>query len=247
MTRILKRSRMIISLVVGSLVLGGLYADKPRYPELDDPFGPRHGPPPVMAQHDSPPPPPMGGKDVDASELIDNLGDSSSAYNDPQAQVDLKQLQALERFLNTPPEQLARIRETIERVEAMSEEEKQALREKIGAFRQLEEDKIRKLRDIHQVWQGAPRDERQLVHRYMMSLPREEANGIREKIAEMPETEFQSYFESLLAKAKEADAAGQLPTMPESIRRWKRDRKDSNGGPDRGPEDRVNARKPDRE
>lgn len=248
MSRFFPSPRFVICLLTGSLALGCLLAEKPRYPELDDPFGPRHGPPPRMSadlpeRQPAPPPPKANERQMDASELIDNLEDSSQQYDEPPSEVTMQQLQALERFLNTPPEQLARIRETIERVEAMSEEEKDALRAKIRTFRTLQRDKMEKLRDIHRLWQDVPRRDRHLVHRYMMSLPREEAAAVRVEIAQLDQRQFDEYFQGLLAKARAADEAGGLPNLADSVRRWRRDRNEPPGGQDRSGSEQMNTRK----
>ncbi len=228
----LNSPRLLSCLLAGSLALSCLSAEPPpRYPELDDPFGPPPGPPPQM-QADMPPhgqlpPPPLReqpGERIDAGELLTELEDSGVAYDDPESKVTLEQLHALERFLCMPPEQLARIRQTIERVEGMSEEEKEALKAKIAAFRKLEEEKIDKLRKMHNLWRGVPREQRMLVHRYMMSLPMEEANAIRKQCMQFEEQQFEACFQELVAKAEAADAAGELPSLPESVRRWRRDR-----------------------
>lgn len=249
MNAFIAHHRFFACLMAAFLALNCLVAEKPRYPDLSDPFGPRHGPPPMErgeGDHNRPPPPPRPdsrGESMNASELIDDLETVESNDETTESPVSLDQLRALERFLEMPPEQLARIRETIERVEAMPEEEKQALREKIQTFRHMEEEKIKKLRDIHRIWKDVPREERRLVHRYMMSMPKEEANAIRREIASLPREEFHDYFEGMLANAREAEAAGELPTLPESVRRWRRDKEKHADPSDPHSPDRLNTRR----
>jgi len=247
MTRVFNSPRLLIGLLSGALALGCLFAEKPRYPELDDPFGPRHGPPPRHAdlpERQPAPPPAAAEEQVNASELMSELDNSSADYDEPAADhATMKQLHALERFLNTPPEQLAAIRQTIERVEAMSDEEKQAMLAKIENFRQLQKDKIDKLREIHRRWEGYPRQERHLVHRYMMSLTREQAMNVRREIARLQDEEFDAYFQNLLAQARSAEEAGELPSLAETVRHWSRDRGAPPGSRDRKESEQVNARK----
>lgn len=238
---------LLAALSLSALTLGGLFAQNQRYPGLPAPFAP---PPPPADSVDAPPPPnnrPSKEQRQEAKRLINEFNDSSATYDEEQSdRVTMEQLHALERFLEMPPEQLARIRQTIERVETMSPEEKDAIRARIAAFRNLEEEKINRIRKFHQVWSNLDPLERRLVHRYIMTLPRDEAEQIRQQTASMSAQEQLAQFNELLARAEAADAAGELPSMADNIRRWRRDRRDNN---DNGREQNgyMNTRQPQEE
>ncbi|GHB96855.1 DUF3106 domain-containing protein [Cerasicoccus arenae] len=228
--------RFFLSLTVSVLAVGCLWADQPRYPGLDNPFNA----PPARKREMRPPPPlpdtPAAAEG--AKQLMSELNvDDSSEYYDAEAKVSIEQLYALERFLETPPDQLARIRETIVRVEAMTPEERAAMREKIQAFRRLHQEKIDKVRAAHVRWKSYEPADRRLLHRYVMSLPKEQAKEIREQTMAMSPEEREAFFQALLTKAKEAEAQGALPDLPDSVRNW-RDRKG-----DGQPSERLDVRR----
>lgn len=238
-------SRFWIGLAAVALTLGSLWAGDPRYPELDDPFGPRHGPPPP--QQDSRPNRPVDNRPPRPNADMPPPPMDSSADFDTETEVSMEQLVALERFLDMPPEHLAAIRQTIERVEAMSEQEKEALRSKIREFRQLQKDKIERYREVHQIWSDYPQDQRRLVHRYMVTLPREEAAEVRQALAGMNAEETFAYFKILHERAQALEKAGELPDLPESIRRWKerKERGDRNDRREREPETQDSSSRKD--
>ncbi|MEO0795193.1 MAG: DUF3106 domain-containing protein [Verrucomicrobiota bacterium] len=199
----------LLAAVLG--VASSLLADR-RYPELKDPFGGRPQKP--VSETESAPPPPAPERlqtgdslqDIDPDLLFEPLD-----AKDGQAQME--QLHALERFLEMPPEQLARIRVAIERVESMSDAEKEALRERIRSFRGMHEEKIAKIRDAHRHWKKMSREDRHVLHRYMMSLPREESMEIRKTIVGMEREERQQFIAGLVDQAREQDDLGNLPEI----------------------------------
>lgn len=96
------------------------------------------------------------------------------------------QLAMLERFLNMPPEKLAEIRETIEQVEAMSEEEREAMRQQIAEYRKLRFEKRRALLDA---FRKVPQEEREQMREYWQSLSPEEREQKRRTLREMSQEE----------------------------------------------------------
>ncbi|WP_309397201.1 DUF3106 domain-containing protein [Cerasicoccus maritimus] len=228
----MKHRLLIASFLFVGLTISPLMAQYQRYPNLHAPFGP-----PAKEQAGSrddrlPPPPAIPDEEErqQAKEILSEINNSSNANTaDGDAQgdrINMEQLHALQRFLEMPPEQLAKIRQTIERVEAMSEEEKAEIRAKIETFRQLQEDKIQKLKKSHRMWSNLQPEDRQLMHRYLMSLPREEADAIRRKAAKSTPEEQEAQFSVLLEEARAAEADGTLPSMSETIRKWRRERRD---------------------
>jgi len=188
-------------LFVGAVVLDA----ERRYPELTDPFGPSPDPASPVDR-----PRTDGGSNPEASG---QLGAPGFLKPPDDGDAGLRHLEALENFLNMPPDQLAQVRSTIERIEAMSEEEKARLRARIKEFRELHADQIQKLRQAHHTWQTLSGDDRRLIHRYMMSLPREETKEVRGRLLSLGVRERQQYLMSLLQSARLAQQSGDLPDI----------------------------------
>ncbi|MFW5882796.1 MAG: DUF3106 domain-containing protein [Verrucomicrobiota bacterium] len=87
---------------------------------------------------DAPPPPPPNFTPPDLPPDLKRPGAPPEPEVGRQAN---QERMILERFLEMPPEQLARIRQTLERLESMSEEERSELRERARSFRRLDEEK----------------------------------------------------------------------------------------------------------
>lgn len=184
-----------------------------RYPGLIDPFGPpppdlgESIPPPLPppGEDGAPPPPPDGDQaDIDASEIF---GDDATADGETLSPV---QLAALERFLEMPPEKLANIREVIQRIEQMSEEEKAALRTRIRAFHELRREKAQRLQAAHRQWQAMSPQDRHLLRVYLISAPPETREDFRDAVASLSGEARENYVQSVLTQARAAEAAGEL-------------------------------------
>ncbi|MGE9294879.1 MAG: DUF3106 domain-containing protein [Puniceicoccales bacterium] len=145
--------------------------------------------------------------EIDTDQLFDQL------EQEEQGEISLEQLRSLESFLNMPPKQLAQVRAAIERIEAMSPEERDALRDKIREFREMREEKMHKLRKAYRAWKTFDPEQRWLVHRYVVSLPPEQAKELKQIVIGLNEDERRDYFLTLLEKARAAEAAGKLPDL----------------------------------
>lgn len=89
------------------------------------------------------------------------------------------QLRMLEHLLQAPPEQLARLRQAIARIEAMDEAQKEALLKRIREFRQAPEERREHLRrEISHI----PQDERSLLRAWFAQMSPQER---RRTFAEM--------------------------------------------------------------
>jgi len=113
--------------------------------------------------------------------------------NDAQLEEGHK-LEMLERFLDMPPERLAQIRETIERVESMSDEEKERMRDQIAEYREMHQNKRRKLLEA---FERVPKEEREEMRDYWNSLSPEERKEQRQKLREMSPEERKEWRKNL--------------------------------------------------
>jgi len=120
-----------------------------------------------------------------------------------------EQFALLHRFLELPPDRLARIRESIERIERMPPERKKAMLERIestgntvqpGALMKNSVD----LRD-------APESIRVKVGAIVGKMPATERNALVEKIKSYSETQRAAYFEGLVAGAEAAKSGVRQP------------------------------------
>lgn len=83
----------------------------------------------LHAQQNPPVTPPPA---TPASAAADALNGAPRPARNPQ---EFEELQILHRFLSLPPERLAEIRQTIEKIEKLTPEERQALRQKVEQLR----------------------------------------------------------------------------------------------------------------
>lgn len=111
-----------------------------------------------------------------------------------------RHLAALEHFLTMPPEKLARIRKTIERIEAMDEAEKEALLANIREFREKNPDREAGL--LRQ-FQRMPLEERMLLRRYFLSIPPEKAMQLRRRLMRADSEQRQIIVEEILSVARD--------------------------------------------
>lgn len=112
----------------------------------------------------------------------------------------MHQLIMIERFLDMPPERLAEIRATLERVEAMSPEEKDAMRKRIAEFRRLPPEKRHK---ISQALENIPEAERRKIHAYWKSMSPEERRKKREAFQNMSPEERAAWREKIINENSE--------------------------------------------
>jgi hypothetical protein len=108
----------------------------------------------------------------------------------PRQQGGYNRLEMLRRLLDTPPEHLRMIRETIRRIEQMTPPERDAMRKRLEKFRDLPSNsRTKMLSDFHtrqdflnRHWQSFPSDKREKQKQDFEKLPPEKRKAYINKI-----------------------------------------------------------------
>lgn len=108
---------------------------------------------------------------------------------------EVEDLGALHRFLSLPPERLAEIRKTIEYIEAMTSEEREALRNRVSALR---ESQIELLRLTREGLEALPPEEKIVLNDYWTGLDADERMRQRKRVAQMEPEERYQFFRSII-------------------------------------------------
>lgn len=106
-----------------------------------------------------------------------------------------QQLEQLNELLQMSPQQLRRIRETIEMIERMSPEERSKLRTRLQEFINLSPDLQQEIKELAQ--QVDP-GQRSLLRQYWMSLRPEERSAMLEQLHAMSDEEVKSSLRTQL-------------------------------------------------
>lgn len=114
----------------------------------------------------------------------------------------------LQHFLEMDPEELTRLRQTIERIERMSPEEKQALQERIN---QLDKMKPERVSAMKERFKAIPKEKRDAMRQRWIEMSPEERKEWRQKLQSMTHEERADLFE----------AEGFMPSMGKPSRAGK--------------------------
>ncbi|MCC5838787.1 MAG: DUF3106 domain-containing protein [Opitutales bacterium] len=93
-----------------------------------------------------------------------------------------EQMQLLDQFLQLPPEKLARMRQTIEMIERMEEEERELLRIRIRQFTEMTPELRSELR---QMGEALPMSSRQVFGQYWLSLNESQREDWRSRLKDL--------------------------------------------------------------
>lgn len=93
-----------------------------------------------------------------------------------------EQMQLLDQFLQLPPEKLARMRQTIELIERMEEEERELLRIRIRQFTEMTPELRAELR---QIGEALPMPSRQIFSQYWLSLKEPQRESWRSRLKDL--------------------------------------------------------------
>ena len=99
------------------------------------------------------------------------------------------QIDMLRRLLDAPPEQLRYMRETIERIERMSPEQREDMRRRLHNFRDLPQhrrsevfsDFHRRQDQLHRYWESLPPEKREREKRRLHNLPAHERKAFLDR------------------------------------------------------------------
>lgn len=112
----------------------------------------------------------------------------------------------LQHFLAMDPEELTKLRQTIERIEQMSPEEKQTLRERIGKLEKMKPERVNALRER---FNSIPEEQREAMRQRWLEMTPEERKTWRTKLRTMSQEERVELFET----------EGFLPSMGKHLRK----------------------------
>jgi len=198
--RFLLRGTGLSLLGAGGLLL--LIPDSPLWGQENSP--PPSGPPTMV-----PPPPP----DIKPPALPPDMRPPRFEREGmPKAGPEMdesgrNEMAMIERFLSMPPETLAKIRRTLERIEAMSTEEKEQLLERVRDFRRMDE---KRRRDLMSQFRGMDRGQGRVLARHLFSMPAEDREAEIKKIRAMEPDERRAYMQALRDEfQKDTDAGRQ--------------------------------------
>lgn len=156
---------------------------------------------PLAAQPgNGPPPPPQDAFGSPPPEGVMEEGEGLRRH----------ELMLLHRLLRMPPEHLARLRETVARVEAMSEEERDALRARLDEM-------IRKEggppADMLRRFESLDPEDRAALRRHVLTLPPEERHAFFKELRRMDPDDRRATLDALRRKkgpaGEDAPAAGE--------------------------------------
>lgn len=160
--------------------------------------------PPIEAQHLTPPaPPPRApftndriGKDAPSlpPSIRDGMKPPQLPDNLPAPEELREQFELLRRFLELPPERLAKIRESIERIERMSPERKSMMLNRIQGVDLTSGTSTPQNRSP---LADAPAEIRLELSRAIENMPQEERRALMEKLRSFTSEQRIAYFEGM--------------------------------------------------
>ncbi|MDP4610379.1 MAG: DUF3106 domain-containing protein [Opitutales bacterium] len=112
----------------------------------------------------------------------------------------------LQHLLQMDSQELVNLRQTIERIEKMSPEEKDRLNQRIGKMRDMDPERIESMR---KKYEAIPEETRQAMRKRWMEMTPEERDAWREKLRAMTPEERDDAFEE----------NGFLPSRPKEDRK----------------------------
>lgn len=169
----------------------------PAEPLFPNDLTERRGPPPPPNAEVAPPPPANTKSPPATPPTLESEPEPTATIGDTS--YNTQELHVMERLLTLPPEKLAEMRQAIERIEAMSDAEKAELLAQIREIRQMQAPERRKI--MERMRMESP-EEREIIRRYWMSLSRDDAMALRQKIRTMTPEARQAFREKILNEAR---------------------------------------------
>ena len=120
----------------------------------------------------------------------------------------------LQQLLKMEPAGLASLRQTIERIEHMTPDEKEKLRKRIGELNQMRPERVKAMRDR---FESIPREDREAMRQRWLSLPPEERQEWHQKLRAMDLEERQKVLneQGFLPTPGKARKSKKPPRSPE--------------------------------
>ena len=98
----------------------------------------------------------------------------------------------LQQLLKMEPAGLADLRQTIERIEQMTSDEKEKLRKRVEELNQMRPERVKAMRDR---FESIPREDREAMRQRWLNLPPEERQGWHQKLRAMDPEERQKVLQ----------------------------------------------------
>ena len=117
-----------------------------------------------------------------------------------ERQRKINEMTMLDRFLRLPPDKLRQIRLTIEKIENMPLEEREALRNQIQAFKKLHP---RQQEDMRRRFDSMSLEDRELMRHHWLGMTHEERINERRKMQHMSPQERHRYHREIIHRARE--------------------------------------------
>ena len=125
-----------------------------------------------------------------------------------------RETRMLQHLLKMEPNELANLRQTIERIERMTSEEKEKLRKRIGKLDQMRPEHIKAMREH---FEAIPRETRNAMRQRWLDLPQEERQEWHKKLRAMRPEERQEVIkeQGFLPTPRKAHKGKKSPRPPE--------------------------------
>ena len=120
----------------------------------------------------------------------------------------------LQQLLKMEPAGLADLRQTIERIEQMTSDEKEKLRKRVGELNQMRPERVKAMRDR---FESIPREDREAMRQRWLNLPPEERQEWHQKLRAMAPEERQKVLkeQGFLTTPGNAHRGKKPPRSPE--------------------------------
>lgn len=132
---------------------------------------------------------------IEHSPPVDNF----AALSPAEQKKKMQEIAMLDRFLKLPPDKLRRIRQTIEKIENMSFEEKEILRNQLQAYKSLHP---RQQEDLRKRFDRLPSEERAIMRQRWLQMTAEERIAERIKIQQLSPEERRQFHKNIIHNAR---------------------------------------------
>ncbi len=168
----------------------------------------------------------INGLDQELSSPAKNFNDLSPA----EQKKKIQEMTMLDRFLRLPPDKLRRIRQTIEKIENMSSEEKENLRNQLQAYKRLHP---RQQEDLRKRFDSIPSEERAIMRQRWLQMTAEERIAERRKVQHLSPEERRQFHRNIIHNARKNQLSNSPMTeeMNETRNHQDTPRSNREGGP----------------
>ena len=165
-----------------------------------------------------------------ASDRISPHANNLEDFSPDEYSKKIHEMAMLDQFLRLPPEKLQLIRQTIEKIESMSPDEKESLRNQLQAFKRLHP---RQQEDIRKRFDRIPSEDRAIMRQHWLQMTTEERVAERRKVQQMSPEERHQYHRDIILDARRNQRSKSPPAegMKEIRNHQETPRSKREGGP----------------